>query len=98
MEVRLCDFGLAIENGGDGEQTICGTPNYIASKVLIRKNSNSYSFEIDIWSFGIILYSLLFHKNHLKQKIKPKLIIILLMLYISFLIILILVIMLKILL
>ena len=22
MEVRLCDFGLAIENGGDGEQTI----------------------------------------------------------------------------
>ena len=63
MEVRLCDFGLAIENGGDGEQTICGTPNYIAPEVLIRKNNNSYSFEIDIWSFGIILYSLLFHKT-----------------------------------
>ena len=72
MEVRLCDFGLAIENGGDGEQTICGTPNYIAPEVLIRKNSNSYSFEIDIWSFGIILYSLLFHKTPFEAENKAK--------------------------
>ena len=49
MEVRLCDFGLAIENGGDGQQTICGTPNYIAPEVFIRKINNLYSIEIDIW-------------------------------------------------
>ena len=63
MEVRLCDFGLAIENGGDGQQTTCGTPNYISPEVLIRKNNNSYSFEVDIWSFGVVLYTLLFHKT-----------------------------------
>ena len=72
MEVRLCDFGLAIESGGDGEQTICGTPNYIAPEVLIRKNNNSYSFEIDIWSFGIIIYSLLFHKTPFEAENKGK--------------------------
>ena len=72
MEVRLCDFGLAIENGGDGQQTICGTPNYIAPEVLIRKNNNLYSFEIDIWSFGVILYTLLFHKTPFENDIKGK--------------------------
>ena len=72
MEVRLCDFGLAIENGGDGQQTICGTPNYIAPEVFIRKNNNSYSFEIDIWSFGVILYTLLFHKTPFENDVKGK--------------------------
>ena len=72
MEVRLCDFGLAIENGGDGQQTICRTPNYIAPEVLIRKNNNSYSFEVDIWSFWVILYTLLFHKTPFEDESKAK--------------------------
>ena len=73
MEVKLCDFGLAIENGGDGSQTTCGTPNYIAPEVLIRKNNNNnYSFEVDIWSFGVILYILLFNKTPFEDETQAK--------------------------
>ena len=56
MEVKLCDFGLAIENRGENNKTICGTPNYIAPEILNHKNNCNYSFETDIWAFGIILY------------------------------------------
>ena len=72
MEVRLGDFGLAIENGGDGQQAICGTPNYIAPEVFGRKSSFNYGFEIDIWSFGIILYTLFFHKTPFEDEAKGR--------------------------
>ena len=72
MEVRLCDFGLAIENGIDGQKNICGTPNYIAPELLNHKNGLNYSFEIDIWAFGVMLYSLYYHKTPFEQEIKGK--------------------------
>ena len=72
MEVRLGDFGLAIENGGDGQQAICGTPNYIAPEVLNRKSNFNYGFEIDIWSFGIILYTLFYHKTPFEDDAKGR--------------------------
>ena len=74
MEVKLCDFGLAIENRGENNKTVCGTLNYIAPEILNHKNNCSYSFEIDIWAFGIILYSLFFHKTPFEApgKIKTK--------------------------
>ena len=71
MEVRLCDFGLAIENGGDGQQSVCGTPNYIAPEVLMKKKG-SYGFEVDIWSFGVILYTLLYHKTPFEEEGKGR--------------------------
>ena len=71
LEVRLCDFGLAIENGGDGQQSVCGTPNYIAPEVLMKKKG-SYGFEVDIWSFGVILYTLLFHKTPFEEEGKGR--------------------------
>lgn len=72
MEVKLCDFGLAIENRVDNNKTICGTPNYIAPEILNHKNSFNYSFETDIWSFGIILYTLFFHKTPFESLEKGK--------------------------
>ena len=63
MEVRLCDFGLAIENGLEAQKNICGTPNYIAPELLEHKNGLNYSYEVDIWAFGIILYTLYYHKT-----------------------------------
>ena len=72
MEVKLCDFGLAIENRGENNKTICGTPNYIAPEILNHKNNCNYSFEIDIWAFGIILYSLFFHKTPFEAPGKGK--------------------------
>ncbi|MGH0117023.1 UNVERIFIED_CONTAM: hypothetical protein FKN15_024968 [Acipenser sinensis] len=61
MEVKIGDFGLAtkIEYDGERKKTLCGTPNYIAPEVLCRKG---HSFEVDIWSLGCILYTLLVGK------------------------------------
>ena len=72
MEVRLCDFGLAIENGIEGQKNVCGTPNYIAPELLNHKNGLNYSFEIDIWAFGVILYTLYYHKTPFEQDIKGR--------------------------
>ena len=62
MEVKLGDFGLAtlIEFEGERKRTVCGTPNYIAPEILESKNG--HSFEVDIWSFGVIAYTLLIGK------------------------------------
>lgn len=62
MEVKLGDFGLASKLDFDGEKkrTICGTPNYIAPEVLEGKSGHSY--EVDIWSLGVIIYTLIIGK------------------------------------
>ncbi|KAH9923446.1 Pkinase-domain-containing protein [Epithele typhae] len=59
MNVKVGDFGLAalIEQPGERKKTICGTPNYIAPEVLFD-TVNGHSFEVDIWSIGVILYTL----------------------------------------
>ncbi|KAL1005254.1 hypothetical protein UPYG_G00056700 [Umbra pygmaea] len=61
MDVKIGDFGLAtrIEFDGERKKTLCGTPNYIAPEVLCKKG---HSFEVDIWSLGCILYTLLVGK------------------------------------
>lgn len=59
MNVKVGDFGLAalIESPGERKKTICGTPNYIAPEVLFD-TANGHSFEVDTWSVGVILYTL----------------------------------------
>jgi serine/threonine protein kinase len=60
LELKLGDFGLAakLEYDGQRRRTVCGTPNYIAPEILEKKNG--HSFEVDIWSLGIVTYTLLF--------------------------------------
>jgi polo-like kinase 1 len=62
MELKLGDFGLAtkLEFEGEKKRTICGTPNYIAPEILDGKMGHSY--EVDIWSLGVIIYTLLIGK------------------------------------
>lgn len=62
MELKLGDFGLATKLDFDGEKkhTICGTPNYIAPEILDGKCGHSY--EVDVWSLGVIIYTLLIGK------------------------------------
>ena len=57
MEVKVGDFGLAARVSTQKRKTICGTPNYIAPEVLDGKRG--YCCKADIWSFGVILYTLL---------------------------------------
>ncbi|XP_037092997.1 serine/threonine-protein kinase PLK1-like [Pollicipes pollicipes] len=58
MEVKIGDFGLAtrVDFAGERKRTLCGTPNYIAPEILAKKG---HSFEVDVWSIGCILYTLL---------------------------------------
>lgn len=60
MQLRVGDFGLATKVLFEGEKkrTICGTPNYIAPEILDAKVGHSY--EVDFWSIGVILYTLLY--------------------------------------
>jgi polo-like kinase 1 len=63
MEIKLGDFGLAtkLEFEGEKKKTICGTPNYIAPEILDGKVGHSY--EVDIWSIGVILYQIFIINN-----------------------------------
>ncbi|KAL0579340.1 Cell cycle serine/threonine-protein kinase cdc5/MSD2 [Marasmius crinis-equi] len=69
MNVKVGDFGLAalIENPGERKKTICGTPNYIAPEVLFD-TANGHSFEVDTWSIGVIIYTLLIGRPPFQTK------------------------------
>lgn len=63
MTVKIGDFGLAAQlySNTERKKTICGTPNYIAPEVLFEKETG-HSFEVDVWSVGIILYAIIVGK------------------------------------
>lgn len=61
MVLKVGDFGLSacMASTADRKRSICGTPNYIAPEVLASGSSGGHGLEVDIWSFGVILYTLL---------------------------------------
>ncbi|KXN92919.1 Cell cycle serine/threonine-protein kinase CDC5/MSD2 [Leucoagaricus sp. SymC.cos] len=69
MNIKVADFGLAalIENPGERKKTICGTPNYIAPEVLFD-TVNGHSFEVDTWSIGVILYTIIIGRPPFQTK------------------------------
>lgn len=60
--IKIGDFGLAcsLENDSQRRKTVCGTPNYIAPEVLMGKQGVGHSYEVDTWSMGVILYTLVY--------------------------------------
>jgi len=74
LNVKIGDFGLAtsVKFIGERKKTLCGTPNYIAPEILAKKG---HSFEVDVWSIGCIIYTLLvgrapFETRSLKETYK----------------------------
>ena len=59
-ELKIGDFGIIANITKEKERryTICGTYNYMAPEIF-ENNGKGYSFEVDIWSVGIIMYQLL---------------------------------------
>ncbi len=68
MRIKVGDFGLAtkLTTADEKRKTICGTPNYIAPEILEGKEG--HSFEVDVWSTGVILYTLLIGKPPFETK------------------------------
>ncbi|KAL4164359.1 hypothetical protein KRP22_004225 [Phytophthora ramorum] len=61
MRLKIGDFGLAtrLDNPEDRKRTMCGTPNYIAPEILSGQRGDGHSFEVDIWSTGVVMYTLI---------------------------------------
>lgn len=70
--VKLVDFGLSIQYDDTCARELpdmkCGTVLYMAPEVV---NKEPYTKSIDLWSFGVTLYTLISGKHPLHHKSDP---------------------------
>ncbi|CAD2217891.1 serine/threonine-protein kinase [Angomonas deanei] len=69
--VKVGDFGFATYYNPQRDRLtkLCGTPNYIAPEILDASETlTGYGFEVDIWSLGVILYTLTVGTPPFQQK------------------------------
>ena len=56
--IKLCDFGASVRiNGTEKEKNFAGSPEYASPEMVTFEG---HSFMTDWWSFGILLYELLY--------------------------------------
>lgn len=53
---KICDFGFAAHDAGDGLVDRLGSPDTVAPEVVVGCR---YSFPVDVWSTGVLLYMML---------------------------------------
>eukprot|EP01091_Cochliopodium_minus_P018067 TRINITY_DN7237_c0_g1_i1.p1 TRINITY_DN7237_c0_g1~~TRINITY_DN7237_c0_g1_i1.p1 ORF type:complete len:409 (+),score=89.14 TRINITY_DN7237_c0_g1_i1:344-1570(+) len=60
--ILITDFGLSkISENCQNTFSIVGTLEYIAPEMLKNHKTSGYNFEVDWWSFGILLYELFYN-------------------------------------
>ena len=58
QRIRVIDFGLCGTQDGKTSvfETFCGSPAYLAPEII---KGNGYTMEADIWSLGVVLYTIM---------------------------------------
>uniref|UniRef100_A0A3B4ZIP9 phosphorylase kinase n=1 Tax=Stegastes partitus TaxID=144197 RepID=A0A3B4ZIP9_9TELE len=63
MNIKLTDFGFAVQiKPGQKLKEVCGTPGYLAPEIIecsMDAGNAGYGTAVDIWSAGVIMYTLL---------------------------------------
>ncbi|KAJ8275486.1 hypothetical protein COCON_G00072380 [Conger conger] len=63
MNIKLTDFGFSVQiEPGQKLNEVCGTPGYLAPEIIqcsMDPNSPGYGTAVDLWSSGVIMYTLL---------------------------------------
>lgn len=55
--IKIADFGFSKVHSQDLNQTMCGSPLYMAPEII---NRNQYNNQTDLWSIGMILFEMLY--------------------------------------
>ena len=67
--IKICDFGMAVSLY-DGDNTKCGTPNYMAPEILTKRYpTKTYS---DGWSLGVLIYTMAVGKTPFEMSDKER--------------------------
>eukprot|EP00439_Symbiodinium_sp_Y106_P029520 s6480_g3.t1 len=53
---KLCDFGFAAHDKGDGLNDRLGSPDTVAPEIVV---GTKYSMPVDMWSAGVLVYMML---------------------------------------
>jgi serine/threonine-protein kinase Chk2 len=56
--IKICDFGVSKDMTQSELQSFCGTLNFMSPEIL-EAYRDVYSNKVDIWSLGVVLYTML---------------------------------------
>ena len=57
MNIKIIDFGFAVQSNKSNLDLFCGTPNYMSPEIVLKKEYRGPPN--DIWAFGVLTYKLI---------------------------------------
>ena len=67
--IKVADFGCAVHSLKNRRRSFCGTVDYLAPEMLMRK---CYGRAVDIWSIGVMMYEMAYGKPPFKYNSKKE--------------------------